>query len=101
MGDEASAARQQNHEHIEGRSRMAEYVDRKERAPDRPNDCVNGVTGRIQPRDLVGKKLQEIEGTGNDYDPGMTERFEGMIVRRENDPVLIDRETGDENREIK
>ena len=101
VGDEAGAAGQQNQEHVEGRSGMAEHLNREERAADRPDDGVNGVPGRIDPRDFVREKFEEIENARDRDDPGMAEDFERLIVRREDDPVLVYRQAGDEDGEVK
>ena len=62
---------------------------------------MDGVPGRIDPGDFVGEKFEKIENTGERHDPRLTEDFERLIVRRENDPVLIDRETGDKDGKVK
>ena len=41
------------------------------------------------------------KNASDDDDPGLAENFEGMVARRENDPVLIDREAGDEDGQVK
>ena len=61
MGDEAGAAGQKQDDDIEGRSGMTEHLNGEQRSADRPNDGVNGIPGRIDPRDFVGEKFQEIE----------------------------------------
>ena len=101
VGDEAGAAGQQNQEHVESRSGMAEHLNREQGAADGPDDGVNGVPGRIHPRDFVREKFQKIENARDRDDPGMAEDFERMIVRRENDPVLVYRQAGDEDGEVK
>ena len=82
-------------------SGMAEHLNREERAADRPDDGVNGVPGRIHPRDFVREKFEEIENARDRDDPGMAEDFERLIVRREDDPVQVYRQAGDEDGEVK
>ena len=59
------------------------------------------VPGGIDPRDFVGKKLEEVEHAGDGDDGRIAEHFERLILRRERDPVLVDRQPGDENRQVK
>ena len=80
---------------------MAENLNGKQRAADRPDNGVNGVPGGIDPRNFIGKKLQEIEHAGDRDDGGMAEDFERLILRRERDPMLIHRQAGDEDGQIK
>jgi seryl-tRNA synthetase len=101
VGDEGGAAGQQNQEHVEGRSRMAEHLNREQRAADRPDDGVNGVPGRIHPRDFIREKFEEIENARDRDDPRMAKDFERMIVWRGDDPMQIYRQAGDEDGEVK
>ncbi len=101
MRHEAGAAGQQDEEHVESRSGMAEHLNGEQRAADWPDDGVHRVPGRIDPRDFVREKFEEIKDARDGDDPGMAEDFEGMVVRRENDPVLIDGEAGDEDGQVK
>ena len=80
---------------------MAEHLNGEQGATDGPNECVNGVPGGIDPGNLVGEKFEEIENTGERHDPRLAKDFERLVIRRENDPVLIDRETGDKDGEVK
>jgi hypothetical protein len=80
---------------------MAQHLDRKQRSPDRPDDGVDGVPGGIDPGNFVGEKFQEIEDASDGNDPGLAEDFERLVIRRENDPVLMDGEAGDEDGEVK
>ncbi len=59
------------------------------------------IPRRIDPRNFVGKKFQKIEESGERDDPGMPEHLERLVGRRENDPMEMNREAGDENGEIK
>jgi hypothetical protein len=62
---------------------------------------VNGVPGRIHPRDFVREKFQEIEDARDGDDPGVAEGFERMVVRRELDPVQVYGQAGNEDGEVK
>ena len=86
---------------IEGGSGMTEHLNGEERAADRTNDGVNGVPGGVDPRNFIGEKLQEIEDARDRDDGRMAEHFERLILRRERDPMLVNRQTGDENGEVK
>ena len=61
----------------------------------------DGVPGGVDPRDFVGKKFEEIEDACDGDDPGVAEDLERLVGRRERDPMLVNRESGHENREIK
>jgi len=101
MRDQTGAAGQKKHHDFHRRIEMAEHAKSEERAADRSNDGMNRVPGRIDPWNLVGKKLQEIQNAGDGDDGGMPEDLERFILRRERDPMLIDRETGQKNRPLK
>ncbi len=59
------------------------------------------VPGGIDPRNFVGEEFEEIQNAGDGNDDRIAEHFERLISGREDDPVLIDRESGNEDREIK
>ena len=80
---------------------MAEHLDCKQRTTDRTNHGVNSVPDRIYPGNFVGKKLEEIENTGDGDYPRVPEDFERLILWRESDPVKMDCESGDKNCQIK
>src|SRR5258708_31088188 len=80
---------------------MAEHLDREQRAADRTDDRVDGVPGGIDPRHFVGEKFQDIEDARDRDDPGLAEDFERLVLRRERDPMEMNREAGDENSEVK
>ena len=98
--DETGGTGEQHNEHIQNRRVMTEHLDREQSAADRPDDGVNGVPGGIEPRDFVGEKFEEIKNAGDDDDPGLAENFERLEIRREDNPVLMDGETGDENGQV-
>ena len=74
---------------------------RKQSAAYRPNESVHGVPGRVEPWNFIGKKFQGIENAGDCDDPRIPENPERLILRRQSDPVEMDREPGNENRKIK
>ena len=80
---------------------MAEHLNCQQGATDRANDGMHCVPGGIEPRNLVGKKLQKIQNAGNRDDPGIPEGFERLVLRCEGDPMEMDGESGNENRKIK
>ena len=100
MSDEARAAGEQGGNHGESRTRMAENLNREQSAADRANHGVNGVPRGIDPRNLVGEKFEEIENAGDCNNRRVAQDFERLIGRRERDPVEMDGQSGDENREI-
>ena len=101
MRDETGGTGEQHNEHIQNRRVMTEHLDREQSAADRPDDRVDGVPGGIEPRDFVGEKFEEIQKSGDDDDPGLAENFERLEIRREDDPMLVDGETGYENSQVK
>ena len=80
---------------------MAEHLNRQQRAADRANHGVNCVPDRIHPRNFVREKLEKIENAGDCNDCRVAEDLERLIGRRERDPVEMDGQSSDENREIK
>ena len=80
---------------------MAEHLNCKQSAANRPNHSMNGIPRGIDPRNLVGEKFEEVENAGNCDDPWIAEDLEGLILWRQRDPVKMDGQPSDENREIK
>jgi hypothetical protein len=80
---------------------MAEYLNREQSAADRANHSVNGIPRGVDPRNFVGEKFEEVEDTGDRDDCRVAQDLEQLIGRRERDPVEMDGQSGDENREIK
>ncbi len=80
---------------------MSEHLNREKRSADWANDGVHRIPCRIDPWNFVGKKFQEIKGACDRDDDGVAEDFEGMIGRRENDPMLIKGEADGEDGEVK
>ena len=76
-------------------------MDREQCAANRSNYSVDNVPCGIDPRNFVREKFEEIENARDRDDPRMAEDFERMIVRREDNPVQVYREAGDENGEVK
>src|SRR4051794_31035127 len=101
MGEQARGAGEQPDNHVEGRRRMPEHLNREERAANRTNDRVHGVPRRINPWNFVGKKFEEIENPGDGNDDGIAEDLERLVSRRKDDPMLINGETDDEDGQVK
>jgi len=80
---------------------MAEHLDCKQRTTDRPNHGVNSVPDRIDPRNLVGEEFQEIENARDGDDPRVTEDVEGLVLRRQRDPMKVNSQPGNEDRQVK
>ena len=80
---------------------MTEHLNCKERAANRPNHGVNGVPHRIDPRNLIDEKFQEIENACDGDDPRATKDLEGLVLRRQRDPMKVNGQPGDEDRQVK
>ena len=80
---------------------MAKHLNCKERAANGPNHRVNGIPRRIDPRNFIGKELQEIENAGDGDDPRITEDLQRLVLRRQGDPVKMDSQAGGENCQVK
>src|SRR6476620_12466226 len=80
---------------------MCEHLNGEQRAADRPDDGVDRVPRRIDPRHFVGEKFKQVQDAGEDNDPGLAEDLERLVAGRKRDPMEMDRETGDENGEVK
>ena len=80
---------------------MAEDLNCQQGAADRSNESMHRVPGGIEPWNFICKKLQKIENASDTDDPGISEHFQRLILRRESDPVKMDGQPGNENREIK
>ena len=65
------------------------------------NDRVNRVPRAVDPRNFVGKKLEEIKNACDDDDDRVAQHLQRLISGREGDPVKMNGETGDENSEVK
>jgi len=61
---------------------MAKHLNCKERAANGPNHSVNGIPHRINPRDFIGKELQEIENASDGDDPRITKDLQRLLLRR-------------------
>src|SRR5213592_4851813 len=101
MRDQACATRKQRHDYGVSRTWMAEHLDCKQRTTDRTNHGVNSVPDRIDPRNLVGEEFQEIENACDGDDPGVTEDVEGLVLRRQRDPMKVNGQPGNEDRQVK
>ena len=101
MCEEARATGEKRNDYCKRRTRVAKHLNRQQCAANWPNDGVNSVPDRIYPGNFVGKKLEEIENTGDADDPWVAEDFERLILRRESDPVEMNGEPAGENGEVK
>ena len=95
------AARRERDDDIEGRAGLAQDTNREQRAADRPDDGVNGVPRGIDPRNFVREKFQDVERARDPEDERIAQNGERLVGRAEDDPMLMDREAGDENRQVK
>ena len=80
---------------------MAEHLNGEQGAADRAYDGVDSVPSRVEPRNFVREKLQEIEDARNRDDHRIPKHFERLIRWRKRNPVEMDGEASGENREIK
>ena len=80
---------------------MAEHLDCKQRTANGTNHGVNSVPDRIDPWNLVGEEFQEIENACDGDDPRVTEDVEGMVLRRERDPMKVNSQPANEDRQVK
>ena len=101
MGDKGRAASKQGDDYSERRAWMTEHLNCKQSAANRTNDSVNNIPGGVDPWNFIGEKFEEIENTGDCDDPRVAEDLERLILRRQSDPVKMDGESTDENREVK
>ena len=101
MRSETRASRQEGDDDIERRARLSQDPNRKQRSADRANDGMDGVPGRVDPRDFIGEELQQIERTRDPKNEWIAEDAERLVGRAEHDPMLVDRQAGHKNREIK
>ena len=101
MRDEAGTARCERDDDFKGRAGLTQNADRNERATDRPDDGVNGVPRRVDPRNFVREKFQNVERARDPKDEGMAQNGERLVGRTQDDPMLMDREAGNENRQVK
>ena len=62
---------------------------------------MNGVPHRIDPWNFIREEFQEIQNAGNCNDPRITEDLERLVLRRERDPVKVNREPSGKNRQVK
>src|SRR5260370_31904236 len=61
---------------------------------------MDGVPDRIDPRNFVGEKFEEIEKACDSDNPGIPEHAERLVIGRKGNPMEMDGETGQENGEI-
>ena len=80
---------------------MTEHLDREQCAADRANDGMDGVPDRIDPWNFVGAKFKEIENAGDANNPRVAKNLERLILRRQMDPVKMNRKSSGENGKVK
>ena len=80
---------------------VAEHLNREKRAADWPNNRMDRIPGGVDPRDFVGKEFERVENAGDNNNPGLAENLERLVLRRQSNPVEMNREPGDENGEVK
>lgn len=100
MTNETGATGEQRDDDSERRTWVPEYLNPKERAADWPNHSVNGVPDRIDPRNFVGEKFEEIENACDSDNPGIPEHAERLVIGRERNPMEVDGKTRHKNGEI-
>ena len=80
---------------------MAEHLNGKQSTSNRANDGVDRVGDRIHPRNFVSEEFEKIENTCDCNDPRIPENLQRLILWPQVDPVKMDGESGDENRQVK
>src|SRR5437868_5904471 len=101
MCQERSGPGQEHDEDAQSGARVTEHLDRKEGTADRSNDGVDGVPGRIDPGNLIGKKFEQKKNASNRDNEGVTQNGERLVWGRERDPVLMNSEASGEYGKIK
>ena len=80
---------------------MTKHLNREQRAADQTDDGVHDIPRSVDPRYFIGEKLEEVQNARNADDERIAERLERLVSGRERDPMLIDREPGDKDGEVK
>ena len=80
---------------------MPEHLNGKQRAANRTNDRVNGVPSRVDPRNFVREKFEEIQDSRDGNNHGIAEHFERLVGRSERDPVEMNGQPAGENCQVK
>ena len=62
---------------------------------------MNCVPDRIDPWDFIGEKFEQIQSASDADDPWVAEDLEGLILRRERDPMKMDRKSSGKNCQVK
>ena len=101
MSDQAGPAGKQGDSDIKRWARFAENTGGEKGAADRPNDRVHRVPGGIDPRNFVGKKLEQIKRSRDPENERMAKDRERLVLGREDNPVLMNREAGRKNGQVK
>ena len=80
---------------------MTEHLNCQQRATDWANNGVHGIPGRIEPRDFVGKKFEQIQNARDGDHERMSKDLERLILRRQCDPMEMNGQTGREDGQVK
>jgi len=80
---------------------MTDYLNCQQRATDWANNGVHRVPGRIEPRDFVGQKFEQIENARDGHHERMSKDLERLILRRQRDPMEVNRQPGGEDGQVK
>ena len=101
VSNEARAAGKQSNDYRKRRTRMTEHLNCQKGATDGANNGVHSVPGRIEPRDFVGQKFEQIENARDGDHERMSKDLERLILRRQRDPMEMNGQTGGEDGQVK
>ena len=80
---------------------MSKDLDGKKCASDWPNNGMDSVPNRINPRNLIGEKLEQEENSRNDNDGWLAKNAQRLVLRRQNNPMEVNSEAGREDGQVK
>ena len=100
MREKRSSPGQKHDEHVQGRARVTEHLDREQGAADRSDDGVDGIPRGIDPRNFIRKKFEQKKYAGDGDDEWITQNGERVVGRSECDPVLMNGQASGEHRQI-
>ena len=101
MRGQRHASGQQGRHYCKNRIRVPERRHRQRGRPHRTDECVNRIPRRVDPRNLVRKKLDEIKKPGHPDDERIRKNREPVERWRQRHPIHPDRQTGHKYREVK
>ena len=101
MSYQTGAAARESDNDIERRAGLTQDTKGKQRTTNRPNDRMHCVPGGIDPRDFVGEKLEHVECAREPENERVAKDGERLILRRQHHPMQMNRESGEENGEVK